>query len=585
MVVAVHPSHPQLMEVRDILTRVGARLAHIYDRGSTTHVLYDPGEDAWSALVQGALHGVPFVGLDWLRGIASAGLLINSLPSPPHVGELLLGPVQPPARMPLPPPPGVCRGLLDNFTFGFSEKWQDSGLASLIMELGGRVVFSVQEAPPGMVVVALREGQDAESSSRDGPRGSLGVDSLLASILTMDMAPVRQLVNAAHETVGREAEAASPGPADSDMTQAAEDEGIEMEAVDRTSFEQRPSTRDELLLGAKQVSNNQGERSGHAGACAAGGGPQEVDGWMVAARRPDDGNPQATTANLIPDQPFVGIVHEDAPPPKRRRLIASSTTPPSYFPAGTTGPIAASSSVVVTNQFSRPSPPEAPTPLLQSLVPIKHEPLDDGPWMSQHPHRRDSRCNGAGLRGSIQGTAVAVKEEPTGLLQSAGPAGPGYTNTASKAKARAGKAAAADELDRFGLVGRVKEEKLSMEVLDASAQVVLEADLFAPTPEQLPPQCRTSSAEPLSGSGGMVDMPEVLGLPDFKQFRKQGRQLPSGPVQPLPVFLVDNFQRTEETEAFFRLQEERANNKRRADEMFKNADAGFKKPSRGPRRV
>ncbi|GLI69789.1 hypothetical protein VaNZ11_014488, partial [Volvox africanus] len=586
MVVAVHPKHLQLNEVRDIITRVGARLTHVYKSGSSTHVLYDPGDVAWSALVHGALHGVPFVGLDWLRGIASAGLLVNSLPSPPHVGELLLGPVQLRVRMPLPPRPDDRRpcGLLDDLTFGYSDKWQDAGLASLIAELGGRVVSSVQEAAPGMRVVALHEGQDDVCGSGDDPWGSIGVDYLLRSILTMDMAPVRHMVSFARQGMGREAplrEAASPNPADSDMTQAAEDEDVEMEAVDGIMVAQCSGPRNE-----HRVSKHRGERSGLARASTglAGGEPHDMDGWMVAARHPDGDDPQAvlaTTVNYKPQQPFTAIVHEDAPPPKRRRLTASNAAKPSNYLAGMAYPtIAPGGSAEVTNQFSRPSPPTAPTPLLPFFDSIKHEPLDDGPWMSQHPHRRDSRPNGARLRVSIACTAVTVKEEPTGLPPSGGTSDLGYATTTKKAKAS--KAAAAEELDQLGLRGHVTEEKLPIEVLDASAQVVLEADLFAPTPEQPPPQLRISSAELLSGSGRMVDVPEVMGLPDFKQFRKQGGQQPYCAVQPLPVFLVDNFQRTEETEAFLRLQEERAINKRRAEEMFKSADVGSKRPSRGP---
>ncbi|GIL51597.1 hypothetical protein Vafri_7438 [Volvox africanus] len=464
---------------------------------------------------------------------------------------------------------------------------QDAGLASLIGELGGRVVSSVQEAAPGMAVVALHEGQDDGCGSGDDPWGSIGVNFLLRSILTMDMAPVRQLVNSAREVVGRGApltEAASPNPADSDMTQAAEDEDVEMEAADRTTVVPRSGPSNDSRVSMHQVEPG----SGRVGASTrlAGGKPHELDGWMVAARHPDDGNPQAvlaTTVNHMAQQPFTEIVHEDAPPPKRRRLIASNAAKPSNCEAGIARPTIVQGTAEVTNQFSCPSPPSAPPSLLPSLDTIKHEPVDDGSWMSQQPHRRDSRRNGARLRVPITCTAVTVKEEPMGLPPSGGPLGPGYAITLKKAKAS--KAAAVEELDQLGLRGRVKEETLPVEVLDASAQVVLEADLFAPTPEQPSPQFRISSAELLSGSSGMVDAAEVMGLPDFKQFRKQGGQLPCGSVQPLPVFLVDNFQRTEETETFLRLQEERANNKRRADEMFKNADVGSKRPSRGPRRA
>ncbi|GIL51598.1 hypothetical protein Vafri_7438 [Volvox africanus] len=463
----------------------------------------------------------------------------------------------------------------------------DAGLASLIGELGGRVVSSVQEAAPGMAVVALHEGQDDGCGSGDDPWGSIGVNFLLRSILTMDMAPVRQLVNSAREVVGRGApltEAASPNPADSDMTQAAEDEDVEMEAADRTTVVPRSGPSNDSRVSMHQVEPG----SGRVGASTrlAGGKPHELDGWMVAARHPDDGNPQAvlaTTVNHMAQQPFTEIVHEDAPPPKRRRLIASNAAKPSNCEAGIARPTIVQGTAEVTNQFSCPSPPSAPPSLLPSLDTIKHEPVDDGSWMSQQPHRRDSRRNGARLRVPITCTAVTVKEEPMGLPPSGGPLGPGYAITLKKAKAS--KAAAVEELDQLGLRGRVKEETLPVEVLDASAQVVLEADLFAPTPEQPSPQFRISSAELLSGSSGMVDAAEVMGLPDFKQFRKQGGQLPCGSVQPLPVFLVDNFQRTEETETFLRLQEERANNKRRADEMFKNADVGSKRPSRGPRRA
>eukprot|EP00198_Chlamydomonas_reinhardtii_P002532 XP_001691868.1 predicted protein [Chlamydomonas reinhardtii] len=73
-------------------------------------------------------------------------------------------------------------------------------------------------------------------------------------------------------------------------------------------------------------------------------------------------------------------------------------------------------------------------------------------------------------------------------------------------------------------------------------------------------------------------------------FRKQTGQLPAAEVarQPLPVTLVDNFQREDaEAQAFLRQEEERAARKRAADEMFRTGGVGggggAKKPPRAKR--
>ncbi|GLC38662.1 hypothetical protein PLESTM_000759100 [Pleodorina starrii] len=665
--VAVHKQHPHLDEVREAAARAGARLAHVYDENTATHVLYDPEDVAWSALVQGALRGVPFAGLNWLYDIASAGLLTNSMPSPPPVSELLVmgqAAGRPPTRVRLPPPCGgaAWRGLLTGLTFGYSASWQDEGLAALLSELGGRVVERPQsqgarEGPA--VVVVLEEGGGARS-------GSLGAEELLTALLTLGAAGVRQRIAAAAGVVasgsGRQAAPAaappqpeaSQGPADSDMTQEAEEAEEAEEAAARGGevVEQRPGpgpgpgpssstglgtgpglrsqgrAETSRLLPATVPSSSlaagvgTGARAGGQPPLAAAGSAREAavpgaDGWLVAARHPEDANTQATTADGSEPPPESQAAHEDAPPTKRRRLTAAAgaaAQPGNGRPAAAPSAAAASAAPTAATTGAAPpvslasrlaaAPPPASIhmsakPLLLSPVPTKHEPQDDAPWMTQNPHGRGggggggggaSRRSGAGLRGA----AIVVNEVPTPPA-TAPQAMAAVLAPAGRGKGRAGKGGGGGGLDDTDLTA-AKVEPPAPEVLDASAQVVLEADLFAPTPEQqLPPRCRSGSAEPLllhtsaDGGGGGAESGSDGGpgdvLPDFKQFRKQGGQLPAVRIaRPLPVFLVDNFQRTEEAEAFLRLEEERATNKRRADEMFRKAEAGAKKPPRAPRR-
>ncbi|KXZ56971.1 hypothetical protein GPECTOR_1g877 [Gonium pectorale] len=452
VVVAVHPLHPQVDAVREAAGRAGVRLVHAPDP-ATTHVLYSPGDCVWSGLVYGLLlRGAALADLAWLQQVAGAGLILSALPQPPESAQLSLGPSRPPATVPL-PPPALARelaGLLSGVTVGFSDEWQDAGLAALLSELGGQVLPRAQGAAAADLLVLREAG--SETGPEAEARGGLDVVELLAG--------------------GGSAEA---DPADSDVTQAAEDE-------------------------------------------------------------------EEGAAEVAQDRPAV--------------LCLTAM-------AGAAG------------------------------VPIKQEPIanDEGvPWMTQQPHRGGRRSMAA-----PGATPLATKPEPninppTGPGSVVATAGPKRA-VAAKGKGKGKKGADAEE-EALEVPTRPKEEQIP-EVLDASAQVVLEVDLItaAPTPDIV---ARRGGGGDVSqaalGPGSLASGQSAAaadgddGEPNFKRFRKQGTPLQPATVAPLPVYMADSFKDTDEAEAFLRQEEERANKKRRADEMFRTTGAGAKKPPRAAKR-
>lgn len=248
---------------------------------------------------------------------------------------------------------------------------------------------------------------------------------------------------------------------------------------------------------------------------------------------------------------YTDGAHEDVPALKRRRL-GSAAAPTNMSGLRFT-------SALQAQQAHSPTPAQAPTiKLLHCLPPTTHVPVEEAPWMTSQPVSRraiTSRRSGAGLLRGVD--AIAIKEEKLspshGTVTRPGASATTISNVAAiatKVKGKTLKTGAASADDMHLVAPHVKVEPQQPEVLDASAQVVLEADLFAPTPEQLPPRCRSESAEPVLSDGNRCTVKGDLQLPDYKQFRKQSGQMPSAVVQPLPVVLVDNFHRTEETEAF-----------------------------------
>lgn len=295
---------------------------------------------------------------------------------------------------------------------------------------------------------------------------------------------------------------------------------------------------------------------------------------MLATDAPSPGPQLLSNARADEAAAAHTIEHEDAPPAKRRRTLTNSSKAAAAAAAAAAAPGPSTASAAAPIAAPRAASAAAPAPAVRADSPGESpEPeADAGPWLTQHTQR--GHGSGKSWPPLVKEEAGSTEKPQTGPV--AAPAGRGR---GAKAAAAAAAAAAADAA--AGAASRmVKAEEAALpDVNDASAQTVLELDLFAPkaaaaaTPTTIPgagagdgdgEEAAAAANRCGEGSEGGARDTEARRpgrLVNYKAFRKQTGQLPAAEVarQPLPVTLVDNFQREDaEAQAFLRCDRVRA---------------------------